>query len=101
MRTERARLVTIICVFHAASAVEEALLKLGASGFSVAPVRGRGEHGPLPRSFIDAKNIAFNVVTSEAVAARILDWADQELLPHYPGIAYCTDVTVASHSRIA
>jgi hypothetical protein len=90
MLTERVKVVTIITVFEARELVREGFAGLGVVGYSSSHVDGVGAHGEKRSGFTGVKNLEYVVVTSEALAARLLDWVEHKLLPHHPSIAYST-----------
>ena len=93
MPAVQAKLVTIITVYSARQRVVDALAALGLRGFSVHSVEGHGAHGQRVDTFFEKENLAFNIVTSAELAAKLLEWVERDLLRHDPSIAYCADVT--------
>lgn len=91
MLTEKAKVVTIITVFEAEDPVLNAFTRLGVTRFSSFESEGVGVHGAKRSGLSENRNLQFVIVASEALAARVLAWADRELVPHYPSIAYSTD----------
>ncbi|MEO9140670.1 MAG: hypothetical protein ABI332_00245 [Polyangiaceae bacterium] len=87
-----AKLVTIVTVFGGQTAVEGALASLGVGGYTRSKGKGTGAHGVRPASVFEADNAIFTIVTTNATAAKILEWVERELIPHHPSIAYCADV---------
>src|SRR5215475_4599412 len=96
MLTERVKVVTIITVFEAGELVRKGFATLGVVGYSSSHVEGVGAHGEKRSGLTGGKNLAYVVVVSEALAARILDWVDHKLLPHHASIAYSTDATAVT-----
>lgn len=94
-----AKVVTIITGEQAQERVFAALPALGAPHFSYSAVKGRGVHGKREGGLFEDSNLAFTIVTTELVAARIYQWLENELLPTFPAIAYTTD-TVALLSAV-
>lgn len=94
-----AKLVTLIVVYQAQTVVQARLRALGVVGYSESSVEGHGATGDRRAGLIDAANIQFTIVTSDAIASQILDWVERDLSTHHPSIAYVTDVLAAPASR--
>jgi nitrogen regulatory protein PII len=94
-----AKLVTIITDFATRDTVERELATIGIRAFSVFQVRGHGRHGVIRGGILQSENVQFNVVTDAAHATKLLEWAERELVPNFPGIAWVSDVSVVSGSR--
>ena len=93
-------MVNITTAYSQKDRVERKLAELAILGFSFSNVRGHGTHGHLPTSWLDASNISFTVITTEELADKLLHRAEHELIAHYPGIAYVTDVMTVSHTLL-
>ncbi len=93
------KLVTIVTVYEAASAVEEMLVKAGARGYTVVSGQGRGVHGKRRGGFLEAANQVFTAVTTEAVAAQILVEIENDISKTYPTIAYAVAVEAVPKSH--
>jgi hypothetical protein len=86
-----AKVVTIITGEQAQERVWEALPALGAPHFSYCAVRGQGVHGKIAGGLFEDHNLAITIVTTDAVATRIVQWLERDLMPTFPAIAYITD----------
>src|SRR5579864_5426178 len=94
-----AKLVTIITDFASQDTVERTLGTLGIKAFTASPVRGRGRHGVVRGGILQSENVQFTIATTAALADKLLAWCEQELVPHFPGIAWVTDVGVVKADR--
>lgn len=95
-----AKLVTIITAFEGQLHVERALASFAVGGYTRSKGHGTGTHGARPANVFEADNAIFTIVTTEATAARILEWVERELVPGHPSIAYCADVVAATGARL-
>ena len=87
-----ARVVTIITTSTARQRCLDAFTELGVKSFSETHVGGAGVHGKKRNTLFETENVEFIVVSSAALALRLLDWVEHNLLPHWPMIAYSADV---------
>jgi hypothetical protein len=93
---ENAKVVTIITDFEARDLVLAGFEDLGVRSFSSTHVEGVGVHGEKRTGLNETKNLEYVVVASEALAASLLAWVQDRLLPRYPSIAFSTDAFVVS-----
>lgn len=98
MLTENAKVVTIVTVYDAQDLVQAGFTALGVAHFSSFQIEGVGAHGERRSGLSGNKNVEYVILASEALASRLLDWVDRELLPNYSSIAYSTDA-IASTTR--
>ena len=94
-----AKLVTVITDFATRDTVERQLAAIGIRAFTVSQVRGHGRHGVVRGGILQSENVQFTAVTDAARAAKLLEWAEHELVTNFPGIAWVTDVSAVSGSR--
>jgi hypothetical protein len=95
-----ARVVTIITTFEARDLVLNAFGDLGVRKYSVLHVEGMGAHGERRSSLTSTKNVMYLVVASEALAARLLQWVERELLLVASSIAYNTEAMAVAEVPI-
>ena|SRR5581483_1534074 len=94
-----AKLVTVITDFATRDTVERQLAALGIRAFTVSQVRGHGRHGVIRGGLLQSENVQFTVVTDEPHAAKLMEWAERELVANFPGIVWMTDAQVVRGSR--
>lgn len=93
MSPVKAKLVTIIAAFEVDDTVRTGLHHHGIHAYSVGRADGEGTHGPQHAGLVGNANYVYTVVTTEAIAAELLKWADRALVhKHFPAIAYSSDV---------
>ena len=99
METAKVKLVTIIATSELSGRLESDLLELGAGGYTIARVNGRGEHGPRIRGVFDVGNIQIEALVVPHVARKILERvAGYEELRV---VAFAYDVEAVPRSRFA
>lgn len=93
------KLVTII----AEAALERALIDearaAGASGYTVADVRGGGASGERPGEWEGERTIEFRVICDEGVANRLADNVMARFAENYSLVLYLADVGVRRAKR--
>jgi nitrogen regulatory protein PII len=72
-----ARLVTIIVYAEFQAQFERELKRLGARGWTVSEVDGRGLHGARKDSLFVVGNVRFETLVSPSVAEAILEYVDR------------------------
>lgn len=88
------KLLTVVCEAALESRLAEAVMRLGAHGYTVTEARGRGSRGVRNAAWDEAANIRLEVVCEEAVAQRIAEHLRQHYYANYAMILYCSDVEV-------
>jgi len=68
----RAKMITIIASAELRERIENDLHRLGATGYSVIMVDGRGRKGPRKRGMLDSGNVRVETVVALGVAETIL-----------------------------
>lgn len=71
--TTRIKLVTVIAGEELGDGVLQALNGIGATGFTVARVDGRGSHGLRHKDFFALANVRIEVLLSPDAAERLLE----------------------------
>lgn len=98
MNTVACKLVNII----AEDELEERLLKdldtLGARGYTICKVRGKGIHR-IRTSEWEGENILIETLVSEDVASRILSHLEQFYFPHFGVTAFTLTAEVIRGSK--
>lgn len=94
MNVSRRKLVTIITEAALEHVLAEALEGLGARGYTVIDVRGKGSHGPREAGWGLAGNIQIEVVCGEELAKTIVEHLQANYYNHYAMITYVADVDV-------
>jgi len=67
------KLVTVITPAEYADRVEQSLLKLGASGYTLSEVSGLGQRQPRWHGWLSTGNVRIETLVTADTAARILD----------------------------
>lgn len=88
------KLLTVVCEAALESRLAEAVMRLGAHGYTVTEARGRGSRGVRNAAWDEAANIRLEVVCEEPVAQRIAEHLRQHYYANYAMILYCSDVEV-------
>ena len=93
MPPTKAKLVTVIVVYECHDSVRKALRRLGLKAYSVARCEGHGAHGTQQGGLSGNANFVFSVVTTAALATKLLAWVERDLVhKDFPAIAYSADV---------
>jgi nitrogen regulatory protein PII len=74
--------------------VERLLAEVGAHGFTVFGVEGRGETGARGGEMAEFSNVQFEVIVPAGVASNLLERLGKEFFPRYAMIAYEADIRV-------
>jgi nitrogen regulatory protein P-II 2 len=100
METSTLKLLTIIADEALTKVIEETLLELGATGYTISHVEGMGRSGPRNSTW-EGENIKFEVITTDEVLEKVLNYIKQNLFERYSIIVYYNDVHVirTSHFR--
>lgn len=93
MRWTTLHLVTVIAEPVLEERITEDLVRLGATGFTVTEVRGRGSRG-IRSGDVPGFSVRIEVIVSAPVADHILDRVRQAWFPHYAVIAWRSAVEV-------
>jgi nitrogen regulatory protein PII len=88
------KLLTVVCEAALESLLAEAVMRLGAHGYTVTEARGRGSRGVRNAAWDEAANIRLEVVCEGPVAQRIAEHLRQHYYANYAMILYCSDVEV-------
>ena len=93
MNTHELILVTIVAEAVLEDRMTHELLKLGATGFTVTDIRGRGSRG-LRTGDIPGQGIRVETLVSAPVADAILQRAEVAWFPNYAVVAWSSVVQV-------
>lgn len=94
MHMETVKLVTIVTEAALERTLTRELETLGAHGYTVADVRGKGAHGERNAGLDLTANIRIEVVCSEATATAITDAVKARYSDDYAMILFVSDVDV-------
>ena len=100
MNTVPLKKVTIIAEAVLEQEILRALRTLGATGWSVAQVRGEGSRG-VRASEWEGENVMVDALVEPQVADRILEHVARAYFEHYAVVAYLTDVQVVRGAKYA
>ncbi len=96
MQQRSAKLVTVICEAALERQITRDLIgELGATGYSLSDVRGRGARGEQDARWAPSSNIRIEIVCTPDTARRIIDTLFARYAKHYGMIAWQVDVEVA------
>lgn len=87
------KLVTIIAEEVLEATLENEIIALGAKGYTVATVRGKGEQGKR-ESIWEGENVKIETIVSEEVSLKIFEHLQRKYFDKYAMVAYVTDVQV-------
>lgn len=88
------KLVVIICEEALAPLLEPALLSLGAKGYTISEVRGRGNRGERDARWSLSGNIRVEVICNADGAGRIMNGVEAKFGANYGVVIYSLDVEV-------
>jgi hypothetical protein len=100
VQTAKVELVTIIAPYELQVRITADLARLGAKGYTLARVNGRGHHGIRQAGVLDASNVLFETLVTPDIARKILahvarEYADLGVL------AYAQPVEAVPPDRFA
>ena len=99
MNTHPMKLVTIICEALAREPVTRLLDQVGAHGYTLFAVEGKGAQGQRPGDIAEFGNIQLEVIVPPAVAEQLLQRLQAEFFPRFAMIAYEADVRVLRQGK--
>jgi nitrogen regulatory protein PII len=88
------KLVTVICEALAREPLTRLLEDVGAHGYTLFPVEGKGAKGGRPGDIVEFANIQLEVIVPTAVAEKLLERLEHEFFPRYAIVTYLGDVQV-------
>lgn len=98
MDTVRAKLITIIASGELRDRLEDDLRKLGATGYTVYRVDGRGHHGERMRGVFEIGNIRLETLVAQGKADAILTHLGR-LAEQFELVAFAQDVDALPRSH--
>lgn len=87
------KLVTIIAEEVLEATLEKEILALGAKGYTVSTVRGKGEQGKRENIW-EGGNIKIETVVAAEVSQKILDHLQRKYFNKYAMVAFVSEVQV-------
>ncbi len=87
-------LLTIITEADLERRLTEDILRLGARGYTISDVRGRGSRGARDATLDQTRNIRVEVICTREVAERIAAHLRKAYYDNYAMVAYLADVAV-------
>jgi nitrogen regulatory protein P-II 2 len=94
MKTYPMKLITIIGETHARTPLCRLFEEVGAHGFTVFPVEGKGSQGLRDGGMPEYANLQFEVIVQAATAELLLDRLQEAFFPSYAMVAHVTDIGV-------
>ena len=89
---QRIKLVVLICEEALAPLLEPELLALGAKGYTITEVRGRGNRGERDARWALSGNIRVEILCNAQTAERILTKVDERFCANFGLVSYALDV---------
>lgn len=94
LTTHPRTLLVVICEAAIEQPLIEDLMRLGAQGYTIADVRGRGRGGARDASWEADRSIELKVVCDSGLAERLAAHVLQHYAPHYAVTLYLHPVAV-------
>jgi nitrogen regulatory protein PII len=96
MQHQGVKLVTIVCEAALERLIARDLIdEIGAKGYSVADVRGRGARGEQDARWAPSSNVRFEVLCEAERAQRVIDTLFAKYSKNYGMVAWMVDVEVS------
>lgn len=94
MQTHQLKLVTVITESALESTLIKVVTKIGANGYSITDVRGKGSRGTRNASWDATSNIRMEIVCTQKVADEIAEYLQKNYYDNYAMIIFTRDVDV-------
>ncbi|HEY0744770.1 MAG TPA: P-II family nitrogen regulator [Chryseosolibacter sp.] len=100
MQLSKLKLVTIIADDSLRHLLEEHITELGAKGYTVSHVEGKGKTGSRDSAW-SGENVKIETIVPDVVCDRIISKIANQFFPSYAVIVYISDVEVlrSTHFR--
>lgn len=98
MELSKLKLVTIIADESLEHVIEEEIIALGAKGYTVSQVEGKGKTGSRNNAW-SGKNVKIETIVAEEACEQILKHIAQHFFKNYALIVYTQDVQVMRSSH--
>lgn len=86
------KVVVLICEEALENLVCTDILAVGAKGYTLSTVRGRGNRGVRDAGWLLSSNVRFEIMCSEETAMRFIDLVELRYASNYGLIIYMHDV---------
>ncbi len=93
MHLRQMKRVTLIAEALIAEQLQNEILRLGASGYTVTEAEGRGSRG-VRASQWEGRNAKIETIVTPEIAAKLLQHLAEHYFENFAVIAYCHDVEV-------
>lgn len=100
MQLHKMKRVTLVAEALIAEQLQDAILQLGASGFTTTKAEGRGSRG-VRASQWEGRNAKIETIVTDEVADKILQHLAERYFENFAVIAYCHDVQVVRGDKFA
>lgn len=97
MNSESFILLTLVTEAALESSISEAVMRLGARGYTITDARGRGAHGVRSGDWGQGNNIRLEVIGGSELIQRIIDHLRENYDQNYGLLMFTTPVQI--HSR--
>lgn len=94
MQTESRKLLTVVCEASLESRVTADVERLGARGYTISEVRGKGGRGVRDAGWDRSANLRIEVVCDAATAVAIATHLRDRYYDHFAMILFISDVDV-------
>jgi hypothetical protein len=94
MKTHPRKLVVIITEGALENTLAREVIALGAHGYTIADVRGRGTHGTREAAWAADRNIRLEVICDELTAERIAQAMREKYYANFAMTLYVADIGV-------
>lgn len=92
-------LITIITESVLENVIKKKIEELGASGYTIMDVRGKGDQGSRSGDWQESANIQVEIICSEPLATTITQEIQKEYFNDYAMIVYRTPVRVLRSNK--
>lgn len=94
MKHHSMKLVTIICEALAREQILSLLEEVGAHGYTLFQVEGKGARGARAGDIAEFANLQIEVILSEKVAEDLLEQLERDYFPRFAMVVYESEVGV-------
>ena len=94
MENHQRKLLTVVTEAVLESVISADMTRMGAHGYTVADVRGKGNRGVRPSTWEAVSNIRIEVVCDARTADAIASYLEDHYYTDYAMILFISDVTV-------
>ncbi|MBD3273113.1 transcriptional regulator [Candidatus Dependentiae bacterium] len=97
MNFHKEKLLTIITESYLEEHLVRDINKLGAKGYTITSVKGKGERGIRNNLWSASSNIKIEIICEEKVCKKIIEFVKANHIKNYAMILYFSEVSVLKH----